>query len=161
MSPRLRIPSFVALFGLSSLLLGGGCSNLMTTGALRFLSAPNAKAEVLPTESCSVEVHGEYGKPRKFTMPVSADTRAQNIVEAAGVRYRRMNVFILRPAPRNPDQTVKLVCHYDPAEHSITYDTDYAVLAGDRVIIQQDSSTVVDDLVEGVLGPVLTSRRKR
>ena len=34
------------------------------------------------------------------------------------------------------------------------------VKPGDRVIIQQDASTFVDDLVEGLLGPVLTDRRK-
>ena len=160
MSPRLPHQTSVTLFGLCALLLSSGCSNLMTTGALPFLSRHVEEPAVAPTDTCSVEVHGEFGKPRKFSMPVSADTRAQNVVEAAGIPFRKMNVFILRAAPRDPSQTVKLPCHFDPAERSITYDTDYAVLPGDRVIIQQDTSTFVDGMVESLLGPVLTNRRK-
>ena len=159
MSPRPRSLPSVAVFGLFSLLLTSGCSNLLTHGTLPSLSAKTDEGSVSPTESCVVELHGEFGKPRKMILPVTAETRAQDILAASGARYRKMKVMILRPSPQNPAEVVKLACDFDPGDRKITLHTDYAVLPGDRVVVQQDTSTIVDDVVEGLIGPVLGGKR--
>jgi hypothetical protein len=144
------------------LLLTGGCHSFFPDGALPFSSSPEEELALSPDNSCIAELRGEYGKPRQVTVPVTAQTRVQDIVEATRVhsRFRKMKVMILRPEPDAPGQLVKLVCNYDPAERQITWDTDYGVQPGDRILFRQDTSTVVDDLVEGILGPVLVGRRR-
>lgn len=162
MSPRKPLQNFAAILTLCSVLLvANGCSSMLTGGALPFLSA---KAETLPppTASCTVEFHSEYGKPRKLTVPVSDQTRIQDVLEASRARgrFRQMNVTILRPSPRDPQQMVKLACNYNSGDRKVTWDTDYAVLPGDRVVITRDTTTAVDNVVESVLGPVFGGKQR-
>ena len=163
MSPLLRKPKLITVFSLWLLsLVTTGCTSVLTQTALPFVSAKAEETSLSPAESCVVELHGEFGKPRTISVPVSGDTRVQDVLEAsrAAGKFRRMDLMIVRPAPRDPQQMVKLVCHYDPGERQVTWDTDYAVLPGDRVIVTQDASTVVDDVAERLFGPMLTSRKR-
>ncbi len=163
MSPRLYRHHLVFLFSLALLLpLTTGCSSFLANGALPFLTAKAETPELPPTDVCTVELHGEFGKPKRMTLPVTPETRAQQILEAVGAqsRFRKMDVVILRPTPGQPQTMVKLVCNYDPSNREITWQSDYGVLPGDRIMIRQDTSTFVDDWVEGILGPVLTKRQR-
>lgn len=163
MSPRTPLQTAVAILTLCCVLLAAnGCSSILTSGSLPFLSA-KADTSPAPTASCTVEFHSEYGKPRKMTVPVTEQTRIQDVLETshARSRFRQMNVMILRPAPRDPQQMVKLACNYDAGDRKVTWDTDYAVLPGDRVIVTRDTTSSVDGVMESVLGPVFGGKKQR
>ena len=62
MSPRTPLQTSAAILTLCYVLLAAnGCSSMLTSGSLPFLSA-KADTSPAPTASCTVEFHSEYGK---------------------------------------------------------------------------------------------------
>ena len=129
-----------------------GCSNSLTSlTALPIPGQANATSAAVPGGHCSVEIRG-LGKPKLETVQVTSETRVQNVIEQTrGAKFRRLKAHILRPSTYKPGETVKLVSNFDPKKGKITWETDYAVLPGDKVVIARDTTTAFDRAVGGIL----------
>lgn len=143
------LPSAALALGL---MLATGCSNSLTS--LAAIPIPGqAKPAIAPTPAghCEVVIRGQ-GKPKQETVQVTSETRVQNIIEqTSGSKFRRMKVHILRPSTYKPGDTVKLVSNFDAKKRKVTWETDYAVLPGDKVIIARDTTTAFDRAIGGIL----------
>jgi hypothetical protein len=113
--------------------------------------------ETTPTEpagTCTVELRTRTRRPQTLEVPLSDQTRVQDVLDAsrATSKFRNLDVFILRPTPQASEPMLKLGCRFDHKARRIVLETDYAVLPGDRVVVREDTSVGVEKLVGMLLG---------
>ena len=102
---------------------------------------------------CQVKVKATGRKVKTIAVPVTPQMRLQDVVVAtkSDRKFRRMLLTIVRDSPRTPGEKLRLESNYDSKKDEVTWNTDYAILPGDEVFIEEDSSTIVDDMVESVV----------
>ena len=66
-------------------------------------------------------------------------------------RFRRMNVEIVRTSPQGNRH--KMAVAFDRAKRQIEPQCDYSLHPGDVIIVTEDSSTIIDDMFQEVMGP--------
>lgn len=131
-----------------------GCANIGPLGSFA-LPKNEPAVENKAVGQCTVEFQ-RGRKTESQTLPVTAETRVQTVLEQtkAYSKFGRMEVMVVRPANKKPQQVVKLVANIDLKKKQVSWDTDYAVLPGDRVIIKKDDSTILDRTLASVLPTV-------
>ena len=134
-------------------LLLSGCAAVNTGGA-QSLPVPEAAATAAPgsTASITMEIRPAGKKPEMTQLQLDNGTTVQQALEKARLiqRFRRMNVEIMRVAG---DQRAKLDVKYDHTKAQVNQLYDYALHPGDHLIVAQDTSTALDDMLES-LGPL-------
>jgi hypothetical protein len=65
-------------------------------------------------------------------------------------RFRRMDIHVLRPAG---DQRAKLDVRYKHSDGQVDPLYDYALHAGDHLVVMENTTTVLDDMLNSVAGP--------
>ncbi len=103
----------------------------------------------------TVEIKPESGSVQQFDRPLTGEVWLQDVVTQSGApkRFRRMNIEVQRRSANG--QWAKMKAEVDRRTKKITIETDYAIHPGDRIVIVQDTSTAIDD----VLGPFLGALR--
>ena len=140
-----------------------GCAHMPATGAFPQWLARDAAEEGLdPKSSCIVEFRGG-SRNKTVTVPVSAETRVQDALEVsrATSKFRNLSVFVIRATPQGPQPALKMACRFDRKERRIGFESDYAVLPGDRIVVSEDHSRKIDQIVSSVVGPSVSSRYYR
>jgi hypothetical protein len=66
--------------------------------------------------------------------------------------FRNPDVAILRPTGNVVEPTLKLACNFNSKADKVSLETDYAVLPGDRVVVQAGPAVSVSQLFSSILG---------
>src|SRR5258708_5159903 len=106
------------------------------------------------TQSTKVDVifQPEKGKPQRVERALSEPTTVQQILEQTGgiKKYRRIEVEVVRSLPNGGFH--KIPCEFDRSTMHINPEFDYALMPGDKVIVKEDKSTVIDDMMHSAGG---------
>lgn len=149
---RLTVLGMVAILGTLS-----GCAGLQEQPTPK-LSAQLAPATGVPAPAPGgkyvVEIRPEKGKPQQVERTLSEPTCVQQALEQSGAskRFGRMYVQLQRPLPTGGWHVMEL--EFDRDLKRIAPEYDYALLPGDRVIVTEDTTTVLDDMMVRALKPL-------
>ncbi|MCA9216619.1 MAG: hypothetical protein KDB27_26295 [Planctomycetales bacterium] len=136
----------------SSLLVSSvGCA---TFGGLPGFSigSDGDPAPASPHGVCTVEIR-DGGKAEKTTIALTPESRVQTVLDESGAakKFRKMKVYVVRQSPRHELEEVKLSSTVDAKTGKVTLETDYAIVAGDRVVVVEDRSTALDKTLSAIL----------
>ena len=132
-----------------------GCASLGTP-------KPDVKSELSKAGPAGGEVAGgakvdiifqpDQGQPERMERSLTEPTTVQQMLVQSGAlnKYRRIEVELLRPLQNGGSH--KIPCEYDRATRQISPETDYALMPGDRVVVKEDPSTIVDDMMRSASG---------
>ncbi|MGV3609114.1 MAG: hypothetical protein ACO1RA_22095 [Planctomycetaceae bacterium] len=101
-----------------------------------------------------LEFRGDKKKPVMAKGTLTGPTTVQQAMQKAGAfkKFRRLNAEIQRPLPNGSIHV--LPCEYDLATKRINPQFDYAVLPGDKIVVTEDTSTIINDMLDSSLGPL-------
>lgn len=116
------------------------------------VAAPTAAADEAPT--FSVEIRESGRKPELIKLPCSEALYVQQVLEQVGAvrKFRRMNLQLYRELPNGGGH--RLDIPFDRAARRVPSGADYAIHAKDRLVITEDTSTVLDDMLGGLSAPI-------
>jgi hypothetical protein len=159
----LRLDSRRLLIGSTFILLSGlvGCSIFderieptltaqITTGG-ETSSADGDPASGDPASQFTVELRSASGKSEGLARPLTGQLSVQEALEQtrAAKKFKRFNLELYRPL--SGGRWHRMVLEYDRAGRRVPPETDYSLLPGDRLVVVEDATTVIDDVVNGVL----------
>ncbi len=124
------------------------------TGCQTVFTAPGEQATLIvaePQNQVTVEVRPANGKSTEKQLVLSTNMRLQDAVAGTKTKFRNKHVYIVRVSPRT-GQKHRLSAVYDRASRRVTMDTDYAIQAGDRIVIAQDTATSLERVMKHVFG---------
>lgn len=148
MSPATLRISFVILVCLSAFGLNG-CASLPMG-----LSGPaDDLATTTPGEQYMVEMHKDFSGPKQYIGELKEGMTVQQALEESGAtsRYRAMEVDIFRTVG-DSGRVLNLPVRYQPRNRSVPPEQNYAIHAGDRVVIRPRSGNPLEKVLEDVLG---------
>ena len=130
-----------------------GCTSVGSNG-FAGLFGDNDKAIPDPASSYQIVFVPVDGKPEQIQRTLSGQMHLQEALDQVGAtkKFRRIQVELFRPLPTG--QYHRIQCEYDLASKRITPEYDYALLPGDRIVVQQDPSNMFDDMLNSALGPL-------
>jgi len=162
---------FLLLLPLAAL-LASGCATVRQKADLDLpdtASQPKTEqvaAQTLQTSECSVVIRPARGKPQVTRVPITEGDTVQTALDhsKATKRFRRMNIHVLR-APRgpagSPADVQKMQVEFDRHRRAVEIEYDYALYPNDRIVVEEDTTNIVDDMVEKITGrlgmPVLSN----
>lgn len=145
----------LTLMGLLSLF--AGCTTIGTSGA-DVMELAGERQDVLPQTpqpnmaAISMEVRPAGKKHEIKQMPLGQGMRIQQALERAGLdrRFRRMDIHLMRTAG---GERHKLDVKYSREEGFVNPLYDYALHPGDHLVVIEDPSTILDDMLQSLTGP--------
>jgi hypothetical protein len=151
---KLRRLSLLGLVAIASGLVGCAAFHEKATPKLTAEIAPGAAHVASPSAKYSVEVRPESGKPQAIEKELGNQMHVQTALEQCGIakKWPRMDVELHRPLPSGGYHRMRL--EFDTQEHRVPPESDYALLPGDRIVVTQDTETVLDDFIKGALSPL-------
>jgi hypothetical protein len=150
---HLRRLTLSALLALATGLVG--CASMQEkTSKLTAELAPGTGPAGAPPAKYYVEMHPEKGKPQRVTRDLAGPTHVQTALEETGAakKWARMHVQLLRPLPSGGWHKMEL--EFDRATRRVPPEFDYALMPGDRIIVEQDTSNILDDIMKATLEPL-------
>jgi hypothetical protein len=111
---------------------------------------PNAP----PPAKFTVEIRPDKGKPQAVEKPLADQTYVQTALEKTGAlkKFKRATVEVHRPLPSGGWHKMNL--EFDRDNHRVPPEYDYAVLPGDRIVVTEDTTNIMDDVMERALKPL-------
>jgi hypothetical protein len=137
------LSGWLALWLSISSFLGAGCSTLTRTPVP---AAPGAPSPA----TFSIEVRPAGRSPKRKQVVLEKDLHLQDAVKMSGAHFRKKDIYIVRKSPKTGTRH-KLGTTIDSQRRQISLETDYAILPGDVVVVAEDTSTVFDEILQGVL----------
>ena len=142
--------------------LGSGCTALQTGSSLGMQSSHlaegtegDASAQVA-TISLEVRPAGRR-EPEMQQVPLHEAMHVQDLLEQTGLtrRFRRMELHLMRPTGAD---MAKMRVQFSHQAGRVDPLFDYALRPGDHVVVIEDTSTVLDDMLQS-LNPLASTRR--
>ena len=101
-----------------------------------------------------VDVVPSSGRTQSFERAISGPTHVQEVVDQSGAlkRFRRLDLSLVRTLPHGGLH--RLPVEYDKNVRKVSPASDYTLMPGDRLIIKEDSTTIIDDMLKSALGPI-------
>src|SRR5205823_5763235 len=95
----------------------------------------------------TVQFQTEHAKPQAKKYPIDGETFVQDALNKSGAfrRYRRMTIDLVRITPHGSPH--KMIVSFDRSKHRIEPQCNYEVRPGDTLIITEDKSNIVDDML--------------
>jgi hypothetical protein len=153
-----KISSTLVVVALASLSGSLGCASLAPQ------ESPKLTAEVVPGQAAgqpafgastyTVELRTSGGQSQTKQQELTGPLRVQEALEGtkADKKFKRFFVALDRPLPDGRAHHMELT--YDRGIKRLEPEYDYAILPGDRIVVTEDKSTVLDDLMERINGPL-------
>jgi hypothetical protein len=143
--------------GLVAAWLLGTCTGCSTLPLFHSASNDVPAAPSHGTVTVEVRESGEQGKAHE--MELRGLTHVQDAVafSKAQRKFGRLFVTLYRQNPQG--QWHKMDCRYEIAKKRISPEFDYALQPGDRVVIEEDQSTLIDDMLQTATSPLGSLRR--
>jgi len=109
--------------------------------------------------TCEVVMRDSGGHTRPLLAPVADGTTVNSVLEFAnaGWRFRKFDVTVLRKgrsADTGRPTVQEMNCEFDTKARGVTFETDYAIRPGDRVLIEEQESSPISEAL-GILRNVL------
>jgi hypothetical protein len=138
--------------------LAMGCNALDADRSLfadaRAKSAAAASDPAAP--NATVEFHAASGAPQPVKVLLEGESfHVQQALEKSGAwkKYSRMNVELARKTPQG--RWTKMAVSCDRSKRKVDPQCDYQIWPGDVLIVKEDPTTIVDDMLARV-GPLRT-----
>ncbi|MGY8768370.1 MAG: hypothetical protein ACKVH8_08085 [Pirellulales bacterium] len=109
-----------------------------------------------PPQMVLVEFVPSKGATEFKKVPLRGPMTVQQIIDHTGAsaRFKRIDVAVSR-LPEYPGAAPqKLVSTYDHAKKQVPMSHDYSLRPGDRIVLVENTSGVLDDLFGGTLNPI-------
>ncbi len=136
-----------------------GCTTVGEKATLSLSDPGRAQLELTERQAptCTVVLKPGLGKPVVMEMPVTEGATVQTALEhsKATRKFRRMDIHVLRPPQvrgNSPAEAQKMTAKFDRRHREVEIDHDYALYPNDRVVIEEDQSTMVDDMFQSIAG---------
>jgi len=145
---------FCTLVALSTLAAGTGCSMLKPSlnedPRAEMVKDGGGAAE--STAKYSVELHPLNGQPTRVQRTITGPITAQQALKdtEAMKQFRRSTLELHRPLANGAVH--RMTVEYDRAAKMVAPEFDYSLQPGDRLIVKEDASTVLDDVLDQTLG---------
>jgi hypothetical protein len=106
-----------------------------------------------PPGNFTVEVQPAKGKPTAKEQPLAGHLTVQEALEhtKANKKFRKFKLELYRPLPDG--RTHSMVLQYDRKNKCVDPEYDYAIQAGDRLVVVEDTSTVLDEMLDAMSVP--------
>lgn len=124
------------------LLISSGCQTIAAFDA-------SEDATPLP-DHVQVQIRPVGVQAKNIDVPLKDGMLLQDVVDAAKPSFRNKIVYIVRVSP-NTGNRHKLEAKFG-SNRRISFETDYAIQPGDRVVIAQDTTSSFDRVMKAVLG---------
>jgi hypothetical protein len=114
-----------------------------------------------PPGNFTVEVQPAGGKPVAKEQPLVGPLTVQEALEhtKANQRFSKFKLELHRPLPDGRIHC--MVLEYDRQKKLVDPEYDYTIQPGDRLIVEQDTTTFVDEMLDAVSIPFGGPSRKR
>lgn len=134
-----------------TLLAANGCATFNLTKSDSAPPVAKVAEAYPPVPMIAVECHSASGKVKVEELPLEEGMTVSEALEKtkANKRFRRAFVDVQRTHNGN---THKMPIDFNNGNNRVSHSTDYALHPRDRVMVREDSSTIVDDLMQKVLG---------
>ena len=147
---RARLPSTFALAGL--FIVSAGCNAIHSNQLNQWNNATPTPAALASGPTFTVELHAEGKKPEARQAALEGEVYVQQVLEKSGAmkRFRRMNIEVVRTTPQGNRH--KMAVAFDRAARKIEPQNNYCLHPGDVIVVSEDSSTIIDDMLQSVSG---------
>jgi predicted small secreted protein len=131
-----------------------GMPTNMNAGAIAQVS----HAAPLPN-ACQVVIKDADGKTTRTTLPLDKQQHIQDLLVQSGAlrQFTRMDIALLRTTPTGGKQRMNV--EFDRSKRAVEMQYDYFIMPGDVLLVTEDPSTIVDDMIKKS-GLVNTSSRR-
>ena len=115
---------------------------------------PGGAPAQAPSGRYSVEIRSERGKPQSVEKEMTEPLHVQTALEQTGAakKFPRAFIELYRPLPNGGWHKMEL--EFDRENHRVPPEFDYAVLPGDRIVVIEDSTNILDDFMARALKPL-------
>lgn len=117
--------------------------------AAKVVPSDRSQLESLSATQCVVEVRKDGAKEGKRQIvevgPTTTVTEAMKQVGATKA-FKRMKIDLVRKLPNGGSH--KMPIEWDNGHHSVAPQNDYHMHPGDRLIVHEDPSTFIDDMMK-------------
>jgi len=113
----------------------------------------------LPPNACQVIIKDANGKTTRSTLPLDKQYHIQDLLVQSGAlkQFQRIELELLRTTPNGTKQRMNV--EYDRSKRAVEMQYDYFIMPGDVLLVTEDPSTIVDDMIKNS-GLVRTSSRR-
>ena len=144
---------------LAALLLAtaSGCQTLDVNLASVLRDTPESSTPpATPAESEAtyyVEFRPHQKKPVLVSLALTEPTYVQQVLDQTKAlkKFRRVKVELYRQLPQGGGHKIPVT--YDRAKKRVDPATDYSIHPKDRLVVTEDTSTILDDMLEKLGGP--------
>jgi len=136
-------------------------SGLVGCSVFKDQTQPKLAAEVqpggahppAPVGKYSVEIRSEKGKPQSVEKEMTEPLHVQTALEQTGAakKFPRAFIELYRPLPNGGWHKMEL--EFDRENHRVPPEFDYAVLPGDRIVVIEDATSLIDDFMVRAMRP--------
>jgi hypothetical protein len=129
-----------------------GCSPLKLTPDMAL--DPQASAAGNQQAMVVVELHHGKNKIEHLRAPLKGNMLVQDALKGSGAvsRFHRMDIVLVRETPEG--KKVRLPVKYDVNRRQVVDSNNYAMYAGDVLEVTENTSTVIDRMLESALQPL-------
>jgi hypothetical protein len=137
-------------------------SGLVGCSMFKDQTQPKLAAEVQPAGAhppapvgkYSVELRPQKGKPQAVEKEMTEPVHVQTALEQTGAaqKWPRCFIELYRPLPNGGWHKMQL--EFDRENHRVPAEFDYAVLPGDRIVVMEDPTNLLDDFMSRALKPL-------
>ena len=156
MKNRLNRRCFGLLASVVALLGATGCSTLALNQSASSAANAEAKEAGSPdkkTPTFVIQFKTEGRLVASKTIPIEGDMFIQDALNKSGAfnRFRRSTIDLVRITPQGARHSMAVA--HDRSKHRIEPQCNYAVHPGDTLVLTEDKSTVIDDMMGSFGGP--------
>lgn len=139
------------IFVVVTLLAANGCATFHLTKSEAVPTGEKVAEQYPPVPMVAVECHGSNGKVKVEEVPLEEGMTVGDALEKtkANKRFRRAYIDVQRT---HNGHTLKMPIDFSNGNNRVSHSTDYALHPRDRILVTEDSSTIVDDLMQKLLG---------
>ena len=134
-----------------------GCTTLAPGGGLPGIGkGPAPVVNAAKPQTVFVETRPQTGKAKRKELPLAEASRVQEALIAAGAarKFKNSDIKVVRKTADPTAPPIVMGSIYNPKKRQISIETDYALHAGDRVIVQEKSAFDKEGIV-GALNRVM------
>ena len=104
--------------------------------------------------SVKVSIKGKFSRTKKLTLPLEDGMTLQDVLTETKVtrRYRDMEINVMRVTPQSNGMAVPLQAEYDTVHNRVGVLHDMALYPGDHIMIVEEVSSPLDDMLGSVTG---------
>jgi hypothetical protein len=109
----------------------------------------------------AVEFQSASGKVKRVPVPLEAGMAAQDAIDKtkAGKHFGRCDIDLVRPGTLSPEP-VKMPLAWDNDRKRVAHSTNYALHPGDRIVVRENTSSALDDMLAKVMGQKKAKTRR-